>query len=563
MPLSKGKSQKAISHNISEMIAAGHPRNQSIAAALSVARSVGKADGGEIKAFHGTNADISSFHPLTHFGSAKAAKQRLNDKYKGSGSVISVTLNMKNPLRVSDIEASDEASLLNSIKAGKYPRLDLKTANSKGVVEALKAAGHDGLVYKNSMEDRGADSYVNLTPDQVKIDRTARATGGGLYANIHAKRERIAHGSKERMRKPGADGAPTADAFKQSARTAKAGGGKISDDLKAAKAQGVDTSNIPAVREAGRLQRFHTETMGSVADRARDMAQRARELHENGTLPLAVGTRFHTPKSRQLNQAPFEVTGHYVSLKDPQVYGYRYKQGDGEDRSEGMLLTSDPKADAQFRRTNPDWDRDAYTAQWQVLGGLRQAKAGGGETTTTTVSPGGLSSHAWGAPEPSGDHLHTGPIHSPVAGRTDHLPMHVPSGSYVIPADIISAMGEGNTMAGFKHMRRMFGGSPYSGDTAPYSGTSAPYGQSDSDQPYEASGGPYNEPLPGKASGGEHTGSVPIVAAGGEYVLSPKEVMMAGGGDLETGHRVLDDFVKRMRAKTVETLKNLPGPKKD
>ena len=193
----------------------------------------------------------------------------------------------------------------------------------------------------------------------------------------------------------------------------------------------------------------------------------------------------------------------------------------------------------------------------------RIARAGGGETTTTTVSPGGLSSHAWGAPEPSGTHLHTGPIHSPVAGRTDHLPMHVPSGSYVIPADIISAMGEGNTMAGFKHMRRMFGGSPYSSDKVPYGGTSAPYDQDDSDQPYGASGGPYNEPLPGKAGGGEHMGSVPIVAAGGEYVLSPKEVMMAGGGHLETGHRVLDAFVKRMRAETVRTLINLPGPKKD
>ena len=43
----------------------------------------------------------------------------------------------------------------------------------------------------------------------------------GLYANINAKKARIAAGSKERMRKPGAAGAPTAKAFKQSAKTAK------------------------------------------------------------------------------------------------------------------------------------------------------------------------------------------------------------------------------------------------------------------------------------------------------------------------------------------------------
>ena len=43
----------------------------------------------------------------------------------------------------------------------------------------------------------------------------------GLYANIQAKRERIAKGSKERMRTPGTKGAPTAKAFKAAAKTAK------------------------------------------------------------------------------------------------------------------------------------------------------------------------------------------------------------------------------------------------------------------------------------------------------------------------------------------------------
>jgi hypothetical protein len=43
----------------------------------------------------------------------------------------------------------------------------------------------------------------------------------GLYAAIHAKRERIKAGSGEKMRKPGDKGAPTAAAFKASAKTAK------------------------------------------------------------------------------------------------------------------------------------------------------------------------------------------------------------------------------------------------------------------------------------------------------------------------------------------------------
>jgi hypothetical protein len=54
-------------------------------------------------------------------------------------------------------------------------------------------------------------------------DFTQYAEGGkvGLYANIAAKKARIAAGSKEKMRKPGAKGAPSAQDFINSAKTAK------------------------------------------------------------------------------------------------------------------------------------------------------------------------------------------------------------------------------------------------------------------------------------------------------------------------------------------------------
>lgn len=154
---------------------------------------------------------------------------------------------------------------------------------------------------------------------------------------------------------------------------------------------------------------------------------------------------------------------------------------------------------------------------------------------------------------------HAGPIHSVVAGRTDHLPMHVSSGSYVIPADIISAMGEGNTVAGFKHAKIAFSGSPYS---------SGLYDQNSGDTPY-SSGEPYgvkdqtvyDAQLPKKDGGG--VSLAPIVAAGGEYVLTPEEVINIGKGSLEDGHRILDLFVTKMRGRTIKTLKALPGPKRD
>jgi len=121
------------------------------------------------------------------------------------------------------------------------------------------------------------------------------------------------------------------------------------------------------------------------------------------------------------------------------------------------------------------------------------------------------------------DKIHVGPIHSNVAGRTDHLPINVPSGAYVIPADIISGMGEGNTMAGFQAANSVFGRQTKS---------------------------PEDEP-------------VEIIAAGGEYIITPENVARIGGGNIDQGHTTLDEFVKQYRERTIQTLKNLPGPKRD
>ena len=52
-------------------------------------------------------------------------------------------------------------------------------------------------------------------------NKKSMANKDGLYANIHAKRKRIAAGSGEKMRKPGSKGAPTNKNFKRAAKTAK------------------------------------------------------------------------------------------------------------------------------------------------------------------------------------------------------------------------------------------------------------------------------------------------------------------------------------------------------
>ena len=59
-------------------------------------------------------------------------------------------------------------------------------------------------------------------------DEGKKFKGGGLYVNINAKRERISEGSGEKMRKVGSKGAPTAEAFRESAKTAKLKSGGVS-----------------------------------------------------------------------------------------------------------------------------------------------------------------------------------------------------------------------------------------------------------------------------------------------------------------------------------------------
>lgn len=122
-----------------------------------------------------------------------------------------------------------------------------------------------------------------------------------------------------------------------------------------------------------------------------------------------------------------------------------------------------------------------------------------------------------------------GLIKTPIPGRTDRLPIHVYSGSYVIPADVVSGLGEGNTLAGGEAIKRMFSHH-----------LKAKYGL--------------------RGSYHEQRDVVPVIVAGGEYILTPDEVETAGDGDLDAGHSVLDAFVKSQRRALRKKLAKLPGP---
>jgi len=122
-----------------------------------------------------------------------------------------------------------------------------------------------------------------------------------------------------------------------------------------------------------------------------------------------------------------------------------------------------------------------------------------------------------------------GPINSIVPGRIDKIPLRVAPGAYVLPADVPSGLGQGNTVAGAHILNKMFGATL----------------RQDTRRERMFAGG----------------GSVPIVAAGGEYVISPEVVREVGSGSIGRGHKILDAFVRKTRAQHIKTLRNLPGPK--
>jgi len=93
--------------------------------------------------------------------------------------------------------------------------------------------------------------------DFAAADKGKKFAAGGLYANIHAKKERIAQGSGEKMRKVGSEGAPTAQAFKESAKTAKMKGGGVS--LAIGRGEKLPVSRGAGLTQKGR-EKYNRET---------------------------------------------------------------------------------------------------------------------------------------------------------------------------------------------------------------------------------------------------------------------------------------------------------------
>lgn len=140
-----------------------------------------------------------------------------------------------------------------------------------------------------------------------------------------------------------------------------------------------------------------------------------------------------------------------------------------------------------------------------------------------------------------------GLVNSASAGRADKVPGSVRAGSYVMPADVVSAMGQGNTMAGARALNSLMGMSPYGANAA-----RAPRGR-----------GMTAKKMKRFADGGHTDQDVEVNVSGGEFIFPPEAVEAIGGGDIDHGHEILDALAMQVRQKNVDHLTKLPPPRKD
>lgn len=153
-------------------------------------------------------------------------------------------------------------------------------------------------------------------------------------------------------------------------------------------------------------------------------------------------------------------------------------------------------------------------------------------------------------------------------GRGDNIEINPPVNSYVLPADVVAGLGQGNSLAGAKALEAALAVGPHGIPMPRASGRHTmpspppPYHAPDPGFPYHGNGGDYGTGFGNLyARGGEPKRSQ-VLVAGGEFVVSPAQVAALGGGDVDRGHRVLDSFVKHVRTRTISQMKKLKGPVK-
>lgn len=222
-------------------------------------------------------------------------------------------------------------------------------------------------------------------------------------------------------------------------------------------------------------------------------------------------------------------------------------------------------------RRHPKQDGGLVEKALRAAHNVARELQGGGGALPLTGQPGALVAKPF-----------AGPLKGESPGRTDNRRLDVKAGSYVMPADTLSIMGEGNSAAGQLGIKQMFTGLNLSGGIKMPPGRRGRYGPMSITPPgmpkpphaqmkkpkqqRHAEGGeadlPYHDSPPTQPTGDEGDRElVPIIAADGEMIIPP-ELIQAKFGSLDKGHQILDKFVLLLRAEEIKRLKTAPPPKK-
>lgn len=481
MPLKSGKSKKTISYNIKEMMDAGHPQKQAIAAALSNARKF--ASGG--KTDYSLEGYLSKPKPVIDKGMGKKS-----DK----------------PLTITSISQPPQGGRGTTAEMRQYemqgPMVTLSDgrtlpASSFGGGVGINAWGQPIMMTKPGVPESGISNLGGVSgiidPETLKII--------GLMASPYSK---SSAGKSINLDNTPYSG-PMADS------------GNPFDNIGGTAGPGTTESGMAGA----------TANAPGGTEQTSQMSKYYEDMLKQSTPGGATAGSFYDyinsgGKSGNLGTDPYlkQAAGLYGPLTEMQ-------RGFGvQDRP--LRMTPRNQAEVQARQ-------GGYTfGPFGGYGSDAFKQGVGDEYGNNPFAP-----NAVGFGFARGGAVGTGGLFkSPTTGRSDKLNKRVKNGGYILPADVVSSLGDGNTMAGSSILDSMIKKPPKS------------HKMRKPKTPNTASKLRFSD-----------GGHVDVKVSGGEYFIPPEHIMGLGGGDIGMGHDILDKFVMNVRKNAVNKMSNLPGPK--
>lgn len=574
MPLKSGKSQGAISANIRELKSSGRPQRQAVAIALDIARRRKRADGGSVSeedVFRGTGSPIDRLkRELTYQPRVAPAQAAENRKATGRAALEAMPV-------VGNVMAGADAydmgmEAVGAFRRGEYGDALKKKILSKlfgasallglptgrGAAQAARGASSRANTFVPAVDDASTDLAREMRQEGRGNREIWKETGqffgpeGRVRENIsdvplHVKmiepkaNRNVSHPLDDVITHPELfDQFPEIrshpvifkealpDRFLNSARTTPSGAFEVPTDARKSDYAKLlqyliasKTGLSPASRHgagnygadlAKTAERAATARHSTPQDLEAVSAYLNRIQNEKGILDTLVSTK---GAQKGATQASGRVAGNADARRvqfmstQPDA-GEVYPYGTGEfwpKKQHNRPVSFENIFPLVPDNMNPEQIQE-FLLNWRNYGSGR-GFANGGRVKRVA--------------EAARRRLAVGALTGKTDGRADKLPVTLPAGAYVIPADIVSALGEGNTAAGFGKLDARF---------------------------------PGGKRRAVKRDGG----AVEAIVSDGEFIVAPGEVRKLGGGDLDRGHAALDLFVKGTRAAHIRRLQQIPDP---